>query len=392
MTAHSLLGASSAHRWLACPGSFRLSQTAPHRPTSRYAAAGTIAHGLIERSAKNAFRPLDASEIGKTWLCDGHSGVIDEAFVAGINVMIDYLRSVPSDVVTIEHRLSLDDYFSPPPSVPLFGTSDAVLASWRPATLEIVDYKNGSGVPVQPVWNSQLMYYAAGAVAEWAAMEPPGGWTRIRLTVVQPHAGGAPVRSWDLAPIDLSMWIEEVLIPGVRACEAPDAPLKAGEWCRFCPVSQHCPLLHESAQAAAKAEFDEIEVPTEGSELAAALEQAERAEMWIAAVREHALDQLQRQVAIPGWTLVPTRATRKWVKPDDDIAAALRGAGALPNVIYETKVRSPASLEKVLTWTREGRQLWANEVQGQGLFERRSSGVKVGRSDTPSAQDEFDEF
>ena len=395
MTAHSLLGASSAHRWLACPGSFRLSQTAPHRPTSIYAAKGTVAHGLIEQSANKDLVPIDESEVGKTWHCEGHFGEVDQAFIYGVNVMIDYLRAARSNVAWVERRLSLNGYFSPPPPVPLFGTSDAVLVNWRPATLEIVDFKNGAGVAVRPDWNPQLLYYAAGAVAELAAMEPPGGWTRIRLTVVQPHAGGAPVRSWDLAPIDLSMWIEEVLIPGVRACEDPDAPLKAGDHCRFCPVSQHCPLLHEAAQEMAKREFDDFTDyvhSTSPNELAAALETAERAEMWIAAVREHALEQLQRQVAIPGWTLVPTRPTRKWTKPDDDIAAALRGAGAQPNVIYETKVRSPASLEKVLTKTREGRQLWSNEVVDQGLFERRSSGVKVGRSGAPSAQDEFDEF
>ena len=49
--AHALLGASSAHRWLACPPSARLEASKPDS-TSEAAAEGTLAHELVELKLK----------------------------------------------------------------------------------------------------------------------------------------------------------------------------------------------------------------------------------------------------------------------------------------------------------------------------------------------------
>ena len=47
MAAHSTFSASAASRWLACPGSIVLSHGLPDS-SSKYSAAGTVAHGLLE--------------------------------------------------------------------------------------------------------------------------------------------------------------------------------------------------------------------------------------------------------------------------------------------------------------------------------------------------------
>ena len=145
----------------------------------------------------------------------------------------------------------------------------------------------------------------------------------IKLTIVQPHAQGvSPIRSWEIDVVDLLLWVDDVLVPGVEACAQPDAPLNPGTWCRFCPVSHACPKLMADALEMAKAEFDDYH-RQDADELARALDTAERAELWIARIREFAIDQLQHQVRIPGWGLVPTRPTRKWLAPDADIAGRL---------------------------------------------------------------------
>lgn len=47
--AHSNLGASSAKRWMGCPGSNALLEHAPPEQPSKYAAEGTAAHWVGEQ-------------------------------------------------------------------------------------------------------------------------------------------------------------------------------------------------------------------------------------------------------------------------------------------------------------------------------------------------------
>ena len=382
MTEHSLLGASSAYRWLACPGSFHLSQIHPHRPSSIYAATGSLAHELIEGAVIAGEDTVDDGIAGQTWSKDGHTITIDRDMIDGVNVMMRYLDLEDSDWSKVEFRVSLDDYFIGPPPVPLFGTVDAALRDG--ATLEIVDYKNGSGVVVSPVENPQLLYYAAGVLREVPWADPI---KLLRLTIVQPHAQGvAPIRSWEITPLDLLMWVDDVLVPGVHACAQPDAPLNPGPWCRFCPVAGHCPRLHQDAVAMAKRDFDDSDMPQKPADLARLLDQAERAQLWIDRVREYAVEQLQAQVLIPGWGLVPTRATRKWNDADVSIAGMLSLSGIDDDAIWEKRLRSPAQMEKVVVRVLD-RHSW-NDIADK-LVETKSSGVKLAPNRKITAGEDF---
>jgi len=385
--AHSLLGASSAHRWLSCPGSFKLSQSAPHRPASIYAATGTLAHEFIEQQTKSqGFSRLPVGELGQTYQRDGHSITVDRELIDGVNRMLDYLfdAAVSADWVDIEFRVDLAGYFPEPPPVPVFGTVDA--AALISPVLEVIDYKNGAGVMVTPVENPQLMFYAAG-VLDLLPQAARDQVERIKLTVVQPHAIGVPpVRSWEISVIDLLLWVDEVLVPGVAHCARDDAPLVPGDWCRFCPVVHACPALYGAAVKAAQSEFGDDDPPTDPGDLAHWLDVAERAELWITRLREHAVDQLEHQVRIPGWGLVPTRATRQWLAPDSDIAEKLQELGATHDEVWETRVRSPAQIEKQLNRTRKGKRVWD---MARSLAEARSSGVKLGRDTSTNAREDF---
>jgi Protein of unknown function (DUF2800) len=386
MTEHSLLGASSAYRWLSCPGSFHLSQQHPHRPSSIYAATGSLAHDYIEKAVGAGAIEIDQSAIGQVWSRDSHTGVIDQDFVDGVNVMLEYI-SRGAEWKEVEFRVSLDDYFTDPP-VPMFGTVDAGLLTLGDRTLEVVDYKNGAGVVVTPKENPQLLYYGAGVLRHL----PPGQRDRvenIKLTIVQPHAQGvAPIRSWETSPVDLLMWVDETLVPGVEACAQDNAPLVPGSWCRFCPVSHACPRLQQDAVAMAKREFDDGDMPQKPSDLAHALDVAERAQLWIDRVREYALEQLQHQVRIPGWGLTPTRPTRKWVSDEDEVAARLLDEGLNRRDVWEQKLRSPAQVEKQLRRLGMTGRGW--DVLASELVEAKSSGVKLSRTGTTAGEDFVD--
>jgi hypothetical protein len=390
MTAHSLLGASSAYRWLACPGSFHLSQQHPHRPSSVYAATGTLAHELIEEAVTDRKTEIGTSEIGRTWSQDGHLITIDQDLIDGVNVMLDYLSGVTalSDWSKVEFRVSLDGYFTAPP-VPMFGTVDAGVLSFFTETLEIVDYKNGAGVTVNPIENPQLLYYAAG-VLQHLPRAQRDRVQHLKLTIVQPHAPGLnPIRSWEISVVDLLMWVDEVLVPGVHACTQDNAPLNPGSWCRFCPVSHACPRLQQDAVAMAQREFDDADVvmPTEPGDLAFSLDVAERAALWIDRVREHAVEQLKSQVRIPGWGLVPTRPTRKW-KDETTVAQDLGRTAVFKDKLWERKLRSPAQVEKA--FSSAPRETRYNVGELIKLFtESVSSGVKLARTGKPDPSEEF---
>jgi hypothetical protein len=387
-SSHSLLGASGAYRWLNCPGSFALSQQAPARPSSIYAATGTLAHSLIEQALREpaSFFPVNLK--GQTRHIDGHDVLIDDVLLEGVSAMLDYLvpRVRASGYVKAEQRVGLGYWFAlaqlPPPPVPLFGQVDVALLDQDTHALEIVDYKNGAGILVEPENNPQLLYYAAGVLADLD--EGKVKVNSVKLTVVQPNArSGEKIRSWETSALDVQMWIYDVLIPGVEACALPDAPLVSGAWCRFCPASHACPRLQADAVALAQREFGAF---GDGTGLGELLDMAERAELWINAVRGYALEQLQRQVHIPGWQLVPTRPTRRWVDEETVVATVLGRLGLGDNAIWETSLRSPAQVEKVVK-KQLSRDTWDQRLSQ--MVELRSSGVKLARADHDDARGDF---
>jgi hypothetical protein len=236
--------------------------------------------------------------------------------------------------------------------------------------------------------NPQLLYYAAGVLHELPANQLRR-LTTIKLTVVQPNAPGSdPVRSHEITPVDLLMWVDEVLVPGVHACAQDDPPLVPGPWCRFCPAIHVCPRLMQDANEMAKRDFADHILPDDPDELARNLDIAERAGLWISALRAYAQEQIQRQVRVPGWELVPTRPTRKWSEGDDIIASTLQHFKVPDDVIWETRLRSPAQIEKALTRGTHGRDLWRDQL-ADSLVESKSSGVKLARARNSDAPGEF---
>jgi len=106
MAAHSRLGASSASRWFACPGSVKLSgRVTETAPVSVYAAEGTAAHALAEICLRGKH---EADEmIGRT--VEGFE--VDEGMAEAVQVYLDTVRDLlfmagDSDL-SIETRINL---------------------------------------------------------------------------------------------------------------------------------------------------------------------------------------------------------------------------------------------------------------------------------------------
>jgi hypothetical protein len=264
VTAHSRLGASSAKRWMTCPGSFRLHDEArdktPGSGGSVYAAAGTVAHAYAEAALETGNPITDA--IGQVTWNQGHEVVMDKGMAAAVQVYLDAIeaRRRPGMVVMHEQRVCLDKLLPKPPPVSLFGTADTIM--WDPTAhhLTVLDFKYGSGVFVQANDNPQLLYYGAGA---WASLAPQ--WRKtiqtVGLVVVQPRAAGQePVRGETIDILDLRRWVDFELAPAVEAVTQPDAPLVPGTHCRFCAAKPTCPARADLANVEAAQDFTDLSV------------------------------------------------------------------------------------------------------------------------------------
>lgn len=382
--AHSELGASSASRWINCPGSVLLARGMPNR-SSVYAAAGTAAHELGElclRSGQEAIEYIDRQVGGFT---------VDEDTVENVQTYLDTCRDLWGDWREIEARFSLE---SLAPPVPMFGTGDFVSYDSGARTLSIVDYKNG-WLKVNPKANPQLKYYALGALIVLAAadMPPPA---RVNGIIVQRDV----VKPAEFDPLELGEWSID-LMSYARATLQPGAPLAAGPWCKFCPASGNCAEQARSALAAAQAEFSGATItqlpdprlltPEQASE---ALLREDEVSAWFGAVRETASARIWRGIAVPAWKLVPTDPVEKWKDPAEaaELLPMLHDVEPYkaPGVISPAQARGKIAARLVADAATAGQKLTKKAAEAAAkaalkpLIQRVSSGVKLVPDSHPS--------
>jgi hypothetical protein len=234
------------------------------------------------------------------------------------------------------------------------------------AKLRVIDYKHGQGTPVEAEGNPQGMYYALGALT---ALRFPA--RVVEIVIVQPRCphGAGPIRSWTIGVDELLDWQAD-LLDGVKrvehasrlhdpasfeklpniAAQWADGYLASGDHCKFCPaaaVPGRCSAIAEKQQALARVEFAPM-VDYDPAKLAQALLDIPAVEARIKAIREFAYAEAEAGRAPPGWKLVEKRATRKWGGEMADVMAALHTAGLLADEIVESKIKSPAQIEKLL--------------------------------------------
>jgi len=345
---HAALGASVASRWMACPGSIRLSREVPEPPETSFALEGTRAHAVAELSLTKGIDP--SAYVG----VEIEGGVVDEDMADHVRVYVDHCRSLMSGRgkgdYWIERRFNLAA-MNPPG--PMYGTSDFVAYDRAARHLDVADLKFGQGVVVEVKGNKQLRYYALGAVLSLDPREFP--IDEITMWIVQPramHPDGA-VRSETITYAELIEFTDD-LMEAARATTLPDAPLNAGAHCRFCPASGVCPAQRSKALTVVQDEFALAETWTPPAPETIPIDRlAEMAtdfhilEDWMAAARARLQGMLERGEEVPGFKLVARRATRKWGDPEI-VEQILTSRNFDTEETHETKLKSPAQIEKLM--------------------------------------------
>lgn len=332
---HALLSASSAHRWMHCPPSARLSETYEDRG-SDYAAEGTDAHTLCEYKLKKLLgrKATDPTE-NLTWfnqeMDDCASG-----YALYVLEQLEAAKQTCNDpVVLIEQRVDFSRWVEEG-----FGTADCIIIA--DGTLQIIDFKYGLGVLVSAEENPQMMCYGLGALELFDGIYDID---TIQMTIYQPRQNN--LSTYSLSKADLYQWADEVLKPAAELAFAGDGNFLCGEWCGFCKAKHECRARAEANLELAKYEFKLPPLLTD-EEVEDILSKADTLTAWAADIKEYALQQALSGKEWTGWKLVEGRSNRRYVN-DDAVAAAVRDAGYDP---YEQKLLGVTAMQKLLGKSR----------------------------------------
>lgn len=363
------------YRWSKCPGSVALSKDIKS-VSSVYAEEGTYAHDVASERLEHYFFMKKPKTLAK-----------DEEMAEAVDVYVSIIKEdvfgvkglAPSKHVMIEHKFDLEAVHPG-----LFGTADFVFYDPKKKKLSVYDYKHGAGLPVEVENNTQLMYYGLGAL-----LSTGFPCETVVINIVQPrcfHPDG-PVRRWEISAMDLLEFSADLKDFAV-ATEQKDAPLEAGDHCRFCPASGVCPKLSDKALVLAKEEFSPTKT-YDPAKLKHALDWLPTLEGWIKSVREFAYNEAQHGRLVPGYKMVQKRKSRSWRDEASTEAVLAQEFGLTADDMTTSKFKTVAQIEKLLDAKQKK---WVKEAD---LVVSQSSGLAmVPESDKrPAAlnkpQDEF---
>lgn len=339
--AHALLGASGAHRWLACTPSARLEEQFPDT-SSEAAAEGTLAHELAEAKLRHYFFTTDFGKRKLTYAIKRlkENKLWNDEMQGHTDEYLDYIKRIaiayPSmPHAAIEVRVEFGEY------VPEgFGIADCILICQD--TLHVIDFKYGKGVPVSAEQNPQLMLYALGAYEACKILYPI---KRIRLSIVQPRLPDG-TSEWECS-LEALLKFGEYVKPRAALAFKGEGEFAPGEkQCRFCRARKQCRARSDENVRLAFA-VDKKPPLISAAEVGVYLRQGEDVAKWLSELKEWALAECLAGKEVPGWKAVEGRSTREWTDMDKAFTE-LVSKGTPTEMLWERKPLTLAQVEKVV--------------------------------------------
>ena len=173
--------------------------------------------------------------------------LVNEDMVNGVQVTIDetdrIIESMFKPEVFAERFLDMS-WLDPRCG----GTADITLVEpfgWA----HLVDHKNGR-IVVEAMDNDQLKQYAGGVAHEHPDAEG------VRVTISQPNAPHAEgvIRTVEFTRDELAIY-EIQMKKAADATSLPNAPLRVGDWCQWCPAKTRCDAFDAAMAAEAAEDF-----------------------------------------------------------------------------------------------------------------------------------------
>jgi len=235
-TKHSKIGASSMYRWSRCPGSVQMCDLSEKPSSSIHAIMGTIAHEVAAFYLEKGYWPIpDEFDLSMSEL---------DEMVKAISVYTDYIQRMkdlePNNNFHVEHSFDMEKVYPD-----AFGTADFVSYNPTDKYLKVVDYKHGKGLVVEVENNTQLLYYALGAIT---TLNYP--FRAVELVVVQPRAfhPKGPIRNW-IVGVETMLDFRADLIAAAKRTEHKKPHFESGAHCFFCAAIHLCPESIKAKEA-----------------------------------------------------------------------------------------------------------------------------------------------
>ena len=399
MAVHAKLSPSSAKRWMNCAGSVAKIGDEPST-AGMPAMMGTAAHKVIEFMLQED--KLDANEFHGNIVHvkkDGDEETlilasddpkamaekpgwfafpVNDEMVFGVQTMIDEVERVKAEMVEpiLYTERFLDGSWL---DSRLGGTADVTIVEEIPEWIHLFDYKNGR--VIVEVTDEQMKNYAV-----FLLHEHPGA-LGVVVHLVQPNAQHEEgiIRSVTYTADELKMF-EIQMKEAADATGKPNAPLRAGDWCIYCPAKTYCEAFESQAKDEAYADFaedppeDGLPVPTlvEPDDVGTSLQtfadgdqyrnELDRKAKWVPVLDQWAREihaRIQSELLngnkVGDWKLVRGKSNRVLSPDEVTIQKVLNDKWHIADeyLFNAPKMKSPAQLEKTVVPGIEKKQMKA---------------------------------
>ena len=309
-SSHSILGASSAYRWMNCTPSAMFTKDIPDS-TSPFAEEGTKAHAIAEKRLTH-FINTGADLPQPVGLTDEEQEMWTNvsSYVQNCIDLFNEMKAKNGDAVMfVEQRVDFSLW------VPEgYGTADCVILSGT--DLIVRDLKYGKGVPVSAIDNPQARLYGLGALA---AFRDIYDIETIHNQIDQVRLDGG--QSEEVLSIsELLDWADNILAPAAKLAAEGKGEFKPGQWCRFCKAGATCPYRAKEGNTVIAQSGRDISTLTD-EQISKILSVKDNVEKWMNSIEQYAIERAQKGDPVPGWKLVEGRSVRTW---SDELAVQKR--------------------------------------------------------------------
>ncbi|WP_026664863.1 DUF2800 domain-containing protein [Butyrivibrio sp. FC2001] len=331
-TLHSILGGSSAERWIQCPPSAML--TAQMEDVeSEFAAEGTAAHALAEWKVRKASKQCAGRRPSSDYWTDEMEETTDDYRDYIMDKVSDLKESCKDVQILVEQHLDFSRY------VPQgYGTADCILISDK--HLFVIDFKYGRGVQVDATENSQMKVYAIGALEIFDCLYEIED---ITMVIFQPRLHH--IDEWTVSKDDLISWAENTLKPRAELAFKGEGEFKAGAWCRFCKARETCRARAEYFLELARLEFTKPALLS-NEELSEVMLKADELSKWVSDVMAYATAAaIEEGRHFAGFKVVEGRSNRRF-SDEKKVEEAALAAGY--SDIYNKTLINLTAFEKLM--------------------------------------------